>query len=874
MSRDEFRRLWEILGARNFLGGATERLLRETDAAYKDVTDRLYKDYNDLRERLIEFLRHSADGPKLALRSAIEPAQKILDRVLFIAFAQRRDLMRDGLLQRALKSQNEWSPVPIWQNFLGLFRYVDIGNFDMDIPSYNGGLFASDPVIDSLVLPDHLAKDIASLGDWDYRREIPVTVLGHIFEQSITDIEKKRAEARGEEPPKVTKKKREGVVYTPEMVTRFLVEQTLGRTLAERRSALDAEYGFVVEMAPERELAYWRAWLETLRGLTIVDPACGSGAFLVAAFDWLAQEYRPVLARLEELGAPAGIDAFDEIVTRNLYGVDLNRESVEITRLSLWLKTARRNHRLQNLEATIRAGDSLIEDGAFTSRPFNWRAAFPHVFDRGGFDIVIGNPPYVRMEHIKAIKPYLAEHYTVVADRADLYAYFYERGVGLLKNGGRLGFISSSTFFRTGSGEALRKFLSERTAIETIVDFGDAQLFEGVTTYPAIVALRNTTEMSGDLAYLVVKGDPPKDLGRAFKEGSQAMPRARLGVESWRFEDDALARLRDKIANGRKTLGEVYGAPLYGIKTGFNEAFIIDTQTRDRLVRADPKSAELLKPFLRGENVKRWRVEPEGFWLINTPKGKVDIESYPAVRDWLLPFRPELQKRATQQEWWELQQAQLAYQPKLEGPKLVWPHFQTEASFCLEKSGALLNNKCFFIPSPDAALCALLNSAPLWSEMLSKARIKRGGYIEAEAQYVETLPIPDMPVESRARLAALGEACTDAARQRFEIQSAVRRRILDLAPPEHAKLTGRLHDWHELDFPAFRAEIKRAFRTEIPLRERGEWETYLSENAARVRALSDTIAAAEREIDAIVYGLFDLTPDEIALLEASLAGQY
>ena len=590
----------------------------------------------------------------------------------------------------------------------------------MDIPPYNGGLFAEDPLVDTIILTEDLAKGVASLGAWDHRREVPVTVLGHIFEQSITDIETKRAEARGEEPPKISARKRTGVVYTPDTVTRFLVEQTIGRTLDERRAALRMAHGVGEGDIPtDREIGFWQAWLDILRNLTIVDPACGSGAFLVAAFDRLAIEYRPVLEHLDDLGAPAGIDAFDEIVTRNLFGVDLNRELVEITRLSLWLKTARRGHRLQSLDATVRAGDSFIKDEAFTARPFDWRAAFPQVFERGGFDVVIGNPPYVRMEYIKAIKPYLEKYYKVAADRADLYAYFYERGVELLKDGGRLGFISSSTFFRTGSGANLRKLLTETTAIETIVDFGYAQLFEGMTTYPAIVTLTKTNEQEGDLSYLIVEGDPPADLGRAFGEGSGAMPRVRLSQKSWRVEDEALARLRDKIAKGRKTLGEVYSAPLYGIKTGLNDAFIIDSATNDRLVQADPRSAEVLKPFLRGEDVKRWRVEPEGLWLINTPKGKVDIDNYPAIRGWLLPFKPELEKRATKQEWFELQQAQLAYQPKLLDAKLVWPHFQPNATFCLERSGTLLRSGRSLKPLPQPS-ARLTESSILCSNLRQK----------------------------------------------------------------------------------------------------------------------------------------------------------
>jgi hypothetical protein len=319
----------------------------------------------------------------------------------------------------------------------------------------------------------------------------------------------------------------------------------------------------------------------------------------------------------------------------------------------------------------------------------------------------------------------------------------------------------------------------------------------------------------------------------------------------------------------------VYGPPLYGIKTGLNEAFIVDAPTRARLVRADPKSADLLKPFLRGENIKRWRIEPEDLWLINISKGKVDIEAYPAIRDWLLPFKLELEKRATKQEWFELQQAQLVYQDNMEKKKIVYPEFSQGPKYCVDTKKYLVSNKCFFINS-ELDLAALLNCRLAWFWMFGEASPLRGGKwrLELREQYVSRLPIPEMSPDTRARLAALGQVCTDAARQRFETQSAVRRRILDLAPPQCSRSTSKLHDWHKLDFGAFRAEVKRAFRAEIPIRERGEWDAYLSEKTERVRELSDQIAATEREIDAIVYALFDLTPNEIAMLEASLEGQY
>ncbi len=878
----ELRRLLLILGARRFLGGETEALLAESDSALKEITNELYSEYRDLRISLVAYLHNAADGPKLALPQAIETAQKLLDRALFIAFASGNTMLPKNLFRDAVQQTNPFEPVPVWRYVRQVFRWVDKGNHSRDpryeVWPYNGGLFAEDPVTDAIDLPDHLAEAVNGLFKWDYGKDVSVNVLGHIFEQSIGHLEELRGGMAA-----VSQRKLGGIVYTPEHVTRFLVDQTIGKTLGERFAARYAaetgnavpEDGDAIWTDEDAERRVWLAYLEDLRALAIVDPACGSGAFLVAAYDALYGEYRRVTGRLADLGAEPDFDIADEILLKNLHGVDINIESVEITRLALWLKTARRQHRLARLDETIRAGNSLIDDTAATERPFDWHEAFPEIFAAGGFDIVIGNPPYVRMEHLKPIKPWLAKHYTVADERTDLSAYFFEKGVNLLRPGGRLGFISTSSFFRAGYGEKLRLLLGERLDLETVVDYGDVQIFEGVTTYPAILTGRKKTEIAlpgGELTYLNIRSEAPKDIGRTFDEAGKTMPRARLTGGSWQFEDEALARLRDKITRGRRTLGEVYGAPLYGIKTGLNEAFIIDTATRDGLVARDPKSAELLKPFLRGENIKRWRVEPEGLWLINTPKGKVDIERYPAIRDWLLPFREKLEARATQQEWWELQQAQLAYQPKFEGRKISYPHFQNERMFTIEETGAFSNDKSYFIPDGTDSLLGFMNSRLAWAFLASISPAVRNQWHEMRVQYVEKMPIP-AETPAILEVAELASQATSAANAVIVFATTLHHRLLsDLAAPG-TKLSRKLKDFHELDFAEFRAEVKRALKADLPVKERGQWEALFDEAKAEVLRLNAEIAAAEREIDRLVYAAFDLTPDEIDLLEKSLEGQ-
>lgn len=887
----EYARFMLLLSADNLLSGKTADLLKESRREDKDITDALYADYKTLRGTLIFAVRQQL--PELEPLAAIAAAQTVLDRVLFTAFAEDTGLLPDRILEKAFEHADPFNPRPVWDNFKGLFKAINSGNKALNVPPYNGGLFAPDPLIDQLQIPDAVCEKFKDIGAYDFGSEVSVTVLGHIFEQSIADVERLQAEARGEEvePEKKTgtsgRRKRDGVVYTPDYIARFIVEQTLGAHLKEIFAGIIETYAKKGASADDEEIQWkrkgaeleaWQAYRDRLKTLRIVDPACGSGVFLVMAFDYLKAELTRVNDKIAALRGSHLGDLFDpdsEILTHNLFGVDVNAESIEIAKLSLWVKTARRGKPLDSLDGNLKVGDSLIEDSnfAYLAHGFTWATAFPDVFAEGGFDVVLGNPPYVRMEFLKAMKPYLENRFEVVSDRADLYCYFFERGLKLLKPGGRLGYISSSTFFKTGSGRPLRDFLRRQATLETVVNFGDLQIFEGVTTYPAILTMRRDAPAKAHgLRFWNVERLPEANFRASFETHAEPYPQDALSSGSWELESAALKALRDKIRKGRKTLKQVYGSPLYGIKTGLNEAFVIDTPTKNRLCEQDPKSADLLKPFLEGKDLKRWHAEPRGLWIIYIPKNRIAIDDYPAIRDWLLPFKARLEKRATKQEWFELQQAQEAYAPHFDSQKIAYRDIGDYASFHIEKNGNYLANTAYFISSDSQFLNAYLNSKLLWFTYLNVSAQIRGGFARFFSNHLAEMPIPESTDASKAELVALAEACETAAEQRFKLQQGLIRRIPDLAATGmEPKLTNKLKEWWTLsDFGAFRAEVKKVLKADIPLAERSDWEDWIARDKAKIARLTAEIKASEDRINAIVYELFDLTPDEIELLEASI----
>ncbi|MCC6284714.1 MAG: N-6 DNA methylase [Phycisphaerales bacterium] len=425
-------------------------LLQKTARRQKDVGDDLYKNYQWRRLELIEHL-HTEEGK--SLDEAIRIAQKILDRIIFIAFCEDRGLLPENSLSDTKTDVRRYSRArnPAWENFLDLFTAVDKGaKGKKEITAFNGGLFADDPAINALDLEDEKwTNAFAGFGNYDFSEEVNVEVLGHLFERSITELEKLRVggllalkgavegangtnhsaarSAKGKakstrarnagddaplsKMPKSAQRKRFGIYYTPPAFTGLIVERTVDALVRDRFAALAKKHKVDPESRepqdPRRVRAYWTACLECLKAITICDPACGSGAFLIRAYDAMDAHYKAVVHGLGGAAVPpADLAAVEDsipdlILSKNLYGVDLSREGVEITQLALWIRSARVGRTLMDLSKHIVHGNSLVPDPAVDRHAMNWVEAFPQVFgtgQAGGFDCVIGNPPWERVK--------------------------------------------------------------------------------------------------------------------------------------------------------------------------------------------------------------------------------------------------------------------------------------------------------------------------------------------------------------------------------------------------------------------------------------------------------------------------------------------
>lgn len=387
---------------------------------------------------------------------------------------------------------------------------------------------------------------------------------------------------------------------------------------------------------------------------------------------------------------------------------------------------------------------------------FLWEVQFGDVFRRErvtdpseqGFDIVIANPPYIRQEKIKEFKEAFERNYQTYSGMADILVYFYEKSFNILRNKGTLTFITSNKYFRAGYGEKLRGFLANQATIKQIIDFGDAPVFEAAAYASIIILLKQAVSSSNvTRVWTFPQNEKIENFEEEFHRLSFNLAQTALKVDGWRFEPPEVLHLFEKLKSHSTPLGEYVEERFYrGILTGFNRAFVVDGSVRDGLIAEHPSSAEVLKPFLRGRDVKRWRVEAQDLWLIFTRRG-VDIKKYPAIERHLKRFKTQLTpgieggRKQGSYKWFEIQD-NIAYWEEFEQSKIIYQEIATYQAFAFDESGAYSNNKTFILPTNDLWLLGFLNSRLAWWFLHQVCSKLQGGALAMQTPYVSQVPIP------------------------------------------------------------------------------------------------------------------------------------
>ena len=507
LTKEQFELLYLCLAFENISADIPAKIKNESVSKEDEITKKLYKDYSVFKRELFQNL--TQQNPDFDQLELFKKSQKLLDRLLFLFFGEDRGLLPPNSVRLILEQWNKLKDldeyVPLYDRFKKYFGYLNTGfkGKQFDVFAYNGGLFKPDEILDNITIDDTLLYNHTyKLAEYDFASEVDVNILGHIFENSLNEIDEIKAQIEGQEIDKSkTKRKKDGVFYTPKYITKYIVENTVGKLCEEKKVELgiveedyftDKKRQQKTKLALLQKLEDYRTWLHQI---TIIDPACGSGAFLNEALNFLIEEHK-YIDELEAKLTGSSI-AFtyhsESILENNLFGVDLNEESVEIAKLSLWLRTAEPNRKLNDLSNNIKCGNSLIDDPEIAgNKAFNWEKEFPQIFAKGGFDVVIGNPPYVRQELIKNFAKFFEKKFMSYNGKADLFVYFYEKAYQIVKGNGIVSFISSGKFFEASYGKKIITFLVENSTLIEVIDFKDLNIFEGISAYPLILSFQKT----------------------------------------------------------------------------------------------------------------------------------------------------------------------------------------------------------------------------------------------------------------------------------------------------------------------------------------------------------------------------------------------
>ncbi|MEA2050993.1 MAG: N-6 DNA methylase [Campylobacterota bacterium] len=730
---EDFKKLHLLLSFESIKDKTPLKLKEKTANFEAEISKELYKDFSAFRNHLFEnIVKNNSDIEKSIL---LRLTQKLCDRIIFILFAEDRGLLSANTIKEIREEFNnqKFTDYKLYDIYKFYFNAINEGNSKLDIPKYNGGLFANDTTLDNLIIDnDILDIEAQKLSDYDFLSEVSVNILGHIFEQSLTDLEEIQSNIDNTDFDKTkTKRKKDGVFYTPPYITKYIVDNTLGKMCIEKREELHIGSETLVspknlkkltkkEQQTKDNLETYKNWLFNLK---ILDPACGSGAFLNQALEFLIREHTNLqndLALMGDLFASYTVE--ESVLENNLYGVDINEDATEIAKLSLWLRTAKKGRPLTKLADKILCANSLLD--------------MP--FEEGSFDIVIGNPPYVRSEIFSDLKPNLQLIYKTFVGTADLFVYFYELGIKMLKPNGLKGYICSSKFFRAKYGEKLREYILTNTSIEQIVDFEGIKIFEDAMVESAITIFKKN----------FIENHIFKLIDTNLIDFSE-IEQPTLNKNAFSFIGKNEFDLKIKIENNGLLLKKWDIKIFRGLQTGNNKVFIISNKLKEELIKNDINAKQIIFPIALGKEINPYalNITQNNIIYINDT---IDLTKYTSIKDYLELHKKDLDKKKEVKEgkmnWYSLYRPAKGHFNEFLKEKLIWNFVTDKLQFSYIEKELLLLNSSFMMTGKNLKyILSILNSK------VSNYYIKfvsSPPNIGAKA-YVEQIPIPEIATEKQ-----------------------------------------------------------------------------------------------------------------------------
>lgn len=867
LSKEEFKMLYVCLAFENIKANIPKQLKDESVSNENKITKQLYKDYSDFKRALFNNLvEKNPDIDKLLL---FKKTQKLLDRFLFIFFAEDRHLVPTNLIRRI---NLEWEklkemriPVSLYDRYKIYFEDLNSGakvtlpafgkktgdaiTAEFEIFAYNGGLFAADELLDNVQIDDEiLYKHTILLSDYDFDSDVDVNILGHIFENSLNEIDEIKSEIEGKEIDKSkTKRKKDGVFYTPKYITKYIVDNTVGKLCEEKK----AEFGIIDEefakgrknrnkTTIEKLDAQLHAYRDWLLQITICDPACGSGAFLNQALEFLIQEHK-YIDNLEAqlLGNAIGFPGAElHILENNIYGVDLNDESIEIAKLSLWLRTAQKGRKLNSLNNNIKCGNSLIDDPEIAGdKAFSWEKEFPEVFDPstgsgGGFDVIIGNPPYGATLDILSSNQ-LVEKFPIVPSKIkDTYFYFVLLSIDLIKENGYLSFIIPNTWLLINNASNFRKFMLEYDLI-AIIDHGDAVFEDAIVESSTFILKKQKANINNVLVEKYKNGlltISQQVQTKIWKKDEYC----RIAIEAKNNDVKFIQKL-EKISNPFSFTSEI----IFGIKP-YQVGHGVPAQTREMLDKRIYHSKEQIntnwKPLLTGTDIGRY----------------------------LLNFNNEF----------ILYGKNLMYssnESKIKEDKLLLRRTSADLRVVFDNESFYPQNSLFIITSTLNLkfLLSLLNSRLF--DFIYKTKCPQVGKVFAEVKpsIIKSLPILKIDEVRQKPLIELAERMLlNTRKNQFTITKFT---TYFSSQYNLEKLPGKLEKWYDLTFIDFIKELNKTIKsvkgTPLTKKDEFEWIDLFEENKKKALEIKAEIDKTDKEIDQMVYALYGLTEEEIKIVE-------